>query len=121
MSSSRFLTGSCEKNCHRGGKGGKFALASGEEANNREKAREVYCLLLVILVLTISLNVCGLQLGNEDPCILYAARKYLFLCLCIEKLANKFYSSALRRFETVTECCENIVRSLTLEQRQDNN
>jgi len=26
-----------------GGKGGKFALASGEEANNREKAREVYC------------------------------------------------------------------------------
>jgi len=22
---------------------GKFALASGEEANNREKAREVYC------------------------------------------------------------------------------
>jgi len=32
-----------KKNCHRGGKGGKFALASGEEANNREKAREVYC------------------------------------------------------------------------------
>jgi len=26
-----------------GGKRGKFALASGEEANNREKAREVYC------------------------------------------------------------------------------
>jgi len=26
-----------------GGKGGKFALATGEEANNREKAREVYC------------------------------------------------------------------------------
>jgi len=26
-----------------GGKGGTFALASGEEANNREKAREVYC------------------------------------------------------------------------------
>jgi len=26
-----------------GGKGGKFALASGEEANNRVKAREVYC------------------------------------------------------------------------------
>jgi len=25
-----------------GVKGGKFALASGEEANNREKAREVY-------------------------------------------------------------------------------
>jgi len=23
--------------------GGKFALASGEEANGREKAREVYC------------------------------------------------------------------------------
>jgi len=26
-----------------GGKGRKFALASGEEANNREKAHEVYC------------------------------------------------------------------------------
>jgi len=26
-----------------GGKRGKFVLASGEEANNREKAREVYC------------------------------------------------------------------------------
>jgi len=26
-----------------GGKGGKFALASGEEANIREKADEVYC------------------------------------------------------------------------------
>jgi len=26
-----------------GGKGGKFALASGAEANNREKNREVYC------------------------------------------------------------------------------
>jgi len=26
-----------------GGKRGKFALASGEEANNREKAGEVYC------------------------------------------------------------------------------
>jgi len=25
------------------GKGGKFALVSGDEANNREKAREVYC------------------------------------------------------------------------------
>jgi len=25
------------------GKRGRFALASGEEANNREKAREVYC------------------------------------------------------------------------------
>jgi len=25
------------------GKRGKFALASGEEANNREKAREGYC------------------------------------------------------------------------------
>jgi len=25
------------------GKGGKFALATGEETNNREKAREVYC------------------------------------------------------------------------------
>jgi len=41
-----FITGCCEKNCHRRGnrgKRGKFALASGEEANNREKAREVYC------------------------------------------------------------------------------
>jgi len=27
------------------GEGGKFALASGEEANNREKAREVYCFI----------------------------------------------------------------------------
>jgi len=27
---------------NKGGKG-MFALASGEEANNREKAREVYC------------------------------------------------------------------------------
>jgi len=26
-----------------GVKGGKFALASGEVTNNREKAREVYC------------------------------------------------------------------------------
>jgi len=26
-----------------GGKGRKFALASGEESNNREEAREVYC------------------------------------------------------------------------------
>jgi len=26
-----------------GGKVGKFALASGEEANNRKKACEVYC------------------------------------------------------------------------------
>jgi len=26
-----------------GGKGRYFTLASGEEANNREKAREVYC------------------------------------------------------------------------------
>jgi len=26
-----------------GGKLGKFARASGEEANSREKAREVYC------------------------------------------------------------------------------
>jgi len=26
-----------------GGKGGTFALASREEANNREEAREVYC------------------------------------------------------------------------------
>jgi len=26
-----------------GGKRGMFALASGEEANNREKAREGYC------------------------------------------------------------------------------
>jgi len=25
------------------GEKGEFALASGEEANNREKAREVYC------------------------------------------------------------------------------
>jgi len=43
---SRFLTGCCEKISHRGrnlGNRGKFALASGEEANNREKAREVYC------------------------------------------------------------------------------
>jgi len=46
MSYSRFLTGSCEKILTEGeigGKRGKFALASGEEANNREKAREVYC------------------------------------------------------------------------------
>jgi len=45
MSSSRFLTGSCEKKIviegEIGGKRGTFALASGEEANNREKAREV--------------------------------------------------------------------------------
>jgi len=26
-----------------GGKGGSLPLPSGEEANNREKAREVYC------------------------------------------------------------------------------
>jgi len=26
-----------------GGKRGKYALASAEDANNREKAREVYC------------------------------------------------------------------------------
>jgi len=37
MSSIWFLTGCCEKNSHRGGKGGKLALASGEEANNRGK------------------------------------------------------------------------------------
>jgi len=46
MSSSRFLTGCCEKILIKGevgGKGGKFALASGEEAYNREKAPEVYC------------------------------------------------------------------------------
>jgi len=46
MSSTRFLTGCCEKNSHQGGnwgERGKFALTSGKEANNREKAREVYC------------------------------------------------------------------------------
>jgi len=46
MSSSRFLTGYCKKNLIEeeiGGKGGKFAVASGEEATIREKAREVYC------------------------------------------------------------------------------
>jgi len=46
MSSSRFLTCGCEKIFHRkgiGGNRGKFALASGEEANNRERAGEVYC------------------------------------------------------------------------------
>jgi len=46
MSSSRFLTDCCEKNLvegETGGKRGKFALASGEEANNREKVREVCC------------------------------------------------------------------------------
>jgi len=35
-----------EKNLIEGeirGKRGKFSLASGEESNNREKAREVYC------------------------------------------------------------------------------
>jgi len=35
-----------EKNLIEGeirGKRGKFSLASGEEGNNREKAREVYC------------------------------------------------------------------------------
>jgi len=46
MSYSRFLDG-CEKNSHQEGswgeKGGSFPLASGEGANNREKAREVYC------------------------------------------------------------------------------
>jgi len=45
MSSSRFLTGCCEKKfieVEIGRKRGKFAIASGEEAN-REKAREVYC------------------------------------------------------------------------------
>jgi len=45
MSSIWSLTGCCEKKS-RGRlvlKGGKFALASGEEANNRDKAREVYC------------------------------------------------------------------------------
>jgi len=48
MSSSRFLSGCSEKILTEGeigGQRGKFALAlaSGEEANNREKAREVYC------------------------------------------------------------------------------
>jgi len=46
MSSSRFLAGCCEKTLIEGeigGKRGKFSLASGEEANIREKAREVYC------------------------------------------------------------------------------
>jgi len=46
MPSSYILTGSCEKNLIEGEigrKGGFFALASGEEANNREKARDVYC------------------------------------------------------------------------------
>jgi len=32
-----------EKISSRGNFGEKFALASGEEANNREKAREVFC------------------------------------------------------------------------------
>jgi len=46
MSSSQFLTGCWEKILIKGevgGKRGKFTPASGEEANNREKAREVYC------------------------------------------------------------------------------
>jgi len=38
MSSGRFLTGKILIE----GKRGKFALASGEETNNREKPREVY-------------------------------------------------------------------------------
>jgi len=51
MSSSRSLTGCCEKNSlsrgKLGEKGWKFALASGEEANNREKARLLSAGLLV--------------------------------------------------------------------------
>jgi len=56
MSCSQFLTGSCEKKFlllaphptriqprEKTGEKGKFALASGEDAHNREKAREVYC------------------------------------------------------------------------------
>jgi len=47
MSSSQFLTGSREKKLSSsgklGGKEGKFAQASGEDDNNREKARKVYC------------------------------------------------------------------------------
>jgi len=46
MSGIWFLTCCFEKKIHRGGnlgEKGEFALASGEEANNREKAREVYC------------------------------------------------------------------------------
>jgi len=46
MSSIWFLTGCCEKILIEGeisGKRGKFALGSGEEANNGEKACEVYC------------------------------------------------------------------------------
>jgi len=39
MSSSPFLTGCCEKNLIKG----EVALASGEEANNKEKVRDVYC------------------------------------------------------------------------------
>jgi len=39
MSTSRFLTGCCEEKISSRGKRGKFALASGEEANIREKAR----------------------------------------------------------------------------------
>jgi len=34
------------------GKGGKFALASGKEANIREKAREVYCPQDAVTVVT---------------------------------------------------------------------
>jgi len=46
-SSSRFLTGCCEKILNKGedgGKRGKFAIATGEKASNREKCREVCCL-----------------------------------------------------------------------------
>jgi len=43
MSCSLFFRGCYEKKSHRGGRRGKFALASGEEANNREKAGKVYC------------------------------------------------------------------------------
>jgi len=46
MSSSWFFTGACKKiviEGEIGGKGGLYALPSREEANNREKAREVYC------------------------------------------------------------------------------
>jgi len=56
MSSSRFLTGCCEKNPHRGenwGKREKFALASGEEANNigRKLARSTVRIGLLVLIL----------------------------------------------------------------------
>jgi len=76
MSSSWFLTGCCEKNFHQGGngaKGGKFALASGEEANNRQKAREVQLShsLLVIFLWFFS-----------DPVTFTKIRNVKFLGLC---------------------------------------